>query len=110
MYKYYPIFVLMTLVGSLGGFFFKKASSNMNGVLSLAKNKDFYIGGAFYGTAALVNVWVLQFMPISVVLPLTSFTYIWTMFIARWKLGEPFTKKKVIGLILIVLGAICLGL
>ena len=98
MFKYYPIFVIMTMIGALGGFFFKKASSNMDGIFSLAKNKNFYIGAAFYTAAALVNVWILKFMPISVVLPLTSFTYIWTMIIARWQLNEPITKKKITGL------------
>lgn len=110
MFKYYPILVVMTMVGAMGGFFFKKASSDMEGILSLAKNKNFYIGAAFYGSAALVNIWILKFMPISVVLPLTSFTYIWTMLIARWKLGELITKRKVTGLILIVIGALCLGI
>jgi len=42
------------------------------------------------------------------VLPLTSITYIWTMLVSYLALKEKITKNKIIGVILICVGAVLL--
>jgi uncharacterized membrane protein len=53
---------------------------------------------------------VLRFMEYSVVLPLTSITYIWTMLVSYLFLKEKITARKIAGVCLIVIGATVLVL
>lgn len=106
MDKTYLLFPIMTLFGSLGAFFFKKGTEKLKGILSLFIIWQIYLGGFFYVTAALLNIVALKFLPYSVVIPLTSVTYIWTLIIARIALGEKITAKKIIGIILILIGSV----
>ena len=87
--------------GSVASLFLKKASGT-EGLLALIKNPYLYIGGDLYLFSA-----VLEY---SVVLPLTSLTYIWTMVLSYFILKEKITKKKIGGVILILIGAICVSL
>lgn len=102
----YLLFPVMTLFGSLGAFFFKKGTEKLKGLVSLFLIWEIYVGGFFYVTAALLNIVALKYLPYSIVIPLTSITYIWTLIIARIALGEKITVKKVIGIILILIGSI----
>ena len=102
--KYYIILIIMTLIGSVASFFLKKGSSFKN-ILELFKNKFVYIGGILYVLSALLNIYVLKYLDYSVVLPLTSITYIWTLFISALFLKEKINIKKVVGVMLIVGGA-----
>ena len=99
----------MTLLGSVASLFLKKASGT-DSLFDLIKNPYLYIGGTLYLTSAILNIWILRVLDYSVVLPLTSLTYIWTMVLSYLILKEKITKKKIIGVILILLGAICVSL
>ena len=68
----------MTLIGAVASLFLKKASG-ADGIRAIITNINLYIGGLLYLTSAIMNIWVLKYLDYSVVLPLTSFTYIWTM-------------------------------
>lgn len=102
------LILVMTLLGSFGGFFFKKSSGGSS-VVDIIKNKYLYIGGVLYVLGALVNIWVLKYIPYSVVLPVTSITYVWSMLSARLLLKEKITKKKLIGIVSILIGAVLIG-
>lgn len=56
-----------------------------------------------------MNIFVLKFLDYSVVLPLISLTYIWTMILSYKFLGEIVSKKKNIGVVLILLGVIVIA-
>lgn len=106
---YFIILLVMTLLGSVASLFLKKASGT-DSLFDLIKNPYLYIGGTLYLTSAILNIWILRVLDYSVVLPLTSLTYIWTMVLSYLILKEKITKKKIIGVILILLGAICVSL
>ena len=72
----------------------------------MLKNVNLYIGGFLYLASAVLNIWILRYLDYSVVLPLTSFTYIWTMVLSHMILKEKITKKKIVGVVLILVGAI----
>ncbi|MEH7488633.1 EamA family transporter, partial [Priestia megaterium] len=55
-------------------------------------------------TAALLNVYVLTLLPYSIVFPLTSITYIWTLTFGYFLIKEKVTTKQVIGCILLIVG------
>ncbi len=99
----------MTMLGSIASLFLKKGSGT-DGIVSMLKNVNFYIGGFLYFTSAVLNIWVLKVLDYSVVLPLTSLTYIWTMVLSYMILKEKITKKKICGVILILIGAICVSI
>lgn len=95
----------MTLLGSFASFFLKKSSSS-NGVLSLLKNINLYVGAFLYLLSAIINIYILKYLPYSVVLPLTSITYLWTMIISLKLLNERITSKKILGVLCILMGAV----
>ena len=76
----------------------------------MLKNINLYIGGALYLASAVANIIVLKKMEYSIVLPLTSITYIWTMILSYMILKEEITKKKIGGVILILIGAVCVSI
>lgn len=102
----YFLLVLMTFLGALGALFLKK-SSNHDTVLNQIKSPNLYLGGVFYGAGAVLNIHILNFLRYTVVMPMTSLTYIWTMFFSYYFLKEKITKRKMAGIFLIVAGAVC---
>lgn len=101
----YSLIFIMTVLGAIAGFYLKKSSST-NGIIELILNKYLYIGALLYLFSALINIYVLKILDYSVVLPLTSITYIWTMIISYFLLHEKITSPKIIGVMLIIIGAI----
>lgn len=105
------VIIFMTMLGSLGGFFFKRSSARVEGsFLSLLKNKNLYVGGFIYVASAILNIWVLKYMQYSVVMPMTAITYIWTMLLSAVILKEKITMKKAIGVAAIIVGAVFIGM
>lgn len=109
MLIYYLILIIMTLIGAIASLYLKKAS-NSDGMLNIIKNINLYIGGILYLISAILNIYILKFLDYSIVLPLTSVTYIWTMILSYFKLNEKINKKKIIGVILIIIGAILVSI
>lgn len=105
---YYLCLIIMTLMGSFGALFFKKSTNNITNIKSLIFNKNLYIGGVLYLASAFINIYVLRYLPYSVVLPLTSITYVWTMIISYFALKEKISSKKIAGVVLIIAGAAAL--
>ncbi len=106
---YYLLLLLMTLMGASASLFLKK-STDSNGLSGLVRNINLYIGAVLYLISAILNIYILKYLEYSVVLPLTSITYIWTMLFSYFILSERITLKKVIGVILITMGAIIISI
>ena len=96
--------LIMTLLGSLGAFFFKKSTEKMNSVFSLLCIPNFYLGGILYVSGALLNVILLRHMDYTVVYPMGSIAYIWSLLISHLFLNEKITAKKSLGVLLICFG------
>lgn len=109
MIVYYLIIVLLTFLGALASVFLKRATES-NGILKMILNVNLYIGGVLYVLSALMDIFVLKYLDYSVVLPMTSITYIWTMVLAKLLLKEKITTKKIFGVCLIVVGAVLVSL
>ena len=99
---------VMTFAGAVASYFLKLASGDFK-IPDIFFNIKLYIGGLLYLLAAVINIIVLKFLDYSVVLPLTSLTYVWTMIISYKLLGEKVGKKKIIGVGLILLGTIIIA-
>lgn len=109
MIFYVAVLVVMTLLGAVASLFLKKASGS-EGILGLIQNVSFYVGGLLYLLAAVLNIYILKFLDYSVVLPLTSLTYIWTMALSYFVLKEKITGRKMAGVALILAGAVAVSL
>jgi drug/metabolite transporter (DMT)-like permease len=101
--------LVFTLLGACGGFFFKKSTQNTS-IFGVLKTPFLYIGIGFYGCGAILNIIVLKYLPYSVVLPITSITYMWTLILSFFFLKERITKLKLAGVALIIAGSIFIGL
>lgn len=101
---YLEILLLMTLLGATGSFFLKKASDTC-GLVEMLKCANLYIGAVLYFVSAGLNIIVLRHLDYSVVLPLTSITYVWTMILSYLFLKEHISDKKKIGVVFILVGA-----
>ena len=99
------LILIMTWMGTIASVFFKKASGS-RGIKGLFTNKYLWIGGMIYVGSAVMNIIVLRYLDYSVVLPLTSITYIWTMLVSFLFLKEHISVKQIIGVSLIVVGAV----
>ena len=109
MIMYFIMLIIMTMLGSFASLFLKKTSANQD-LLCIIKDSNLYIGAALYIFSAIINIIVLRVIDYSVVLPLTSLTYIWTMFLSSFVLREKITRRKISGIGLIVAGAIFVSL
>jgi drug/metabolite transporter (DMT)-like permease len=96
------ILVAMTFIGSMGGLLFKQVSRFDR---PKAKLGFFILGCGMYGIGALLNVYLLRMLPYSIVFPLTSLTYVWTMVLSKYILKEKINRFKIIGVTLILLGS-----
>lgn len=103
---------LMTIMGSVASLFFKRASGSLKGetivavVLNMLKTPSLYAGVMLYLAASVLNIYVLRILDYSRVLPLSAFTYVWTMFLASFMYGEKLTVRKMAGVFLVVVGAV----
>lgn len=96
----------MTLLGSFGALSLKLSIDKESNIMQSALCPLFYLGAGLYFLSALLNIYVLKYLQYSVVLPLTSITYIWTMIFSYIYLKERITVYKIVGILLIILGVI----
>lgn len=105
----YFLLLVMTFLGAVASYFLKIAAIHSS-LLRIFKDKYLYLGGVLYFISALMNIFILKFLDYSIVFPLTSLTYIWTLIIS-WKfLSEKINKQKTLGVCFIVFGAIFVSL
>lgn len=103
----FALLIVMTILGAIAAFFLKKAS-DFKRITELIKNYNLYVGAGLYLLSAIINIVVLKYLNYSVVLPLTSITYVWTMVISYLFLKEKVGVKKLLGVSFIIIGCICI--
>jgi drug/metabolite transporter (DMT)-like permease len=115
---YILVILAITLTGAFGSFCLKKAIDQSasrkavfnNVLLTCLISPWFYCGASLYASSALGNIWLLSKLDYSIVLPLTSLTYIWTMCIAMFFLKEKITIQKALSVTLIIVGSLLISL
>lgn len=96
--------ISMGFLASCASFILKKSTSDGLSIKSLILNPYFYLGGGLYVLSALLDLYLLKQLPYSIVVPLGSLTYIWTLGISYRFLGERVTRQKLLGIVLILIG------
>ncbi|MDP4143926.1 MAG: EamA family transporter [Bacillota bacterium] len=108
MYRIYLLCLLLTICSSFGGFFLKKSTIKQGGMSAIIRDINLYVGIIIYICGALLNVIVLRYLPYTIVMPISSIAYIWTILISYYFLNEKMKVKKIIGIFFILTGTICL--
>ncbi len=101
---FFSCVLLMTLFGSLGALFFKRGAERVTGLRSLVLSPQLWLGGCFYLAGAAMNIALLRVRDYSVVYPLTSLTYVWSLALSAAVLHERVTVRKALGV-----AAVCAG-
>ena len=98
-------------LGAFASYFFKNASAILSGhsIFALLHIKTFWAGGLLYIVAAVNNIFLLGYLDYSILFPMSSITYIWTMIVAYKLLGEKITARKLIGVAAVICGATLLA-
>ena len=98
-------------IGSLGAVGFKAGAKRLElNLLSVLKNWQLAAGVAGYLLSAVFFVLGLRRGELSVLFPMVSTGYIWTMLWSKLFFKEPLTRGKFLGLALILAGCALLGL
>ncbi len=102
--------LLASFIGSFGAVFLKSGASRLHrqwGTLLL--NWRLALGIGAFLLSSFFFVLGVRHGELSVLYPMVSLGYIWTMLWSRIFFGEPFTKAKFVGLAMILAGVVCLG-
>jgi drug/metabolite transporter (DMT)-like permease len=100
------ILVVTTLSGSAGALALKKGMNDLPELrLKLVlTNGWIYLGSFLYILSAVTNIVLLKFLDYSIAFPMTSLTYVWTVIISYFIFKERLTARKLIAVILIIVG------
>ena len=100
------ILVLLAAAASSVGSLFWKFSADSNGAMVTV----WFLLGLLLSTVGMfLLMFSFRFGEVSILQPMMSMGYALSVFLGYWFLGEPITKMKIIGVILITIGAAILG-
>lgn len=100
-----------SFVGSFGAVFLKSGATRIErNIRSVVTNWRLAAGVFFFLASSLLYVRAIKDGELTVLYPMVSLGYVWTLFWSRIVFGEPLTREKLYGLGLILLGIIFLGM
>ncbi|MBS1877626.1 MAG: EamA family transporter [Acidobacteria bacterium] len=98
-------------IGSFGAAFLKAGATRLQfTVASLARNWRLALGVFFFCFSSIFFVLGLKEGELSVLYPMVSLGYVWTLLWSRIFFGERLTMTKLAGLALILIGVLMVGL
>lgn len=95
------IMIAAALFTTLGQYFWKISHGNNIKIVA--------IGFLFYGVGAVGMILAFKFGKFSVLHPMMSTSYIFTILLGYFALHESVNILKIIGVVLIILGVACVG-
>jgi multidrug transporter EmrE-like cation transporter len=101
---------LAGVVGSFGAVFLKLGAGKLDGSVLSFMNPRLALGVALYLGSSVFYAAGLRGGELSVLYPMVSLGYIWTVIWARLFFREAFTMRKLAGLGLILVGVALVGL
>lgn len=102
--------VIATLVAAYGSLYLKKGSAAFTLSLSKSlKNNHLLLGVFFYFFSSIIFIISIKYGELSVLYPIASLNYIWSIFLAMKYLGEKMNTFKWMGIFLIIIGVILIG-
>ena len=102
--------LVASMFGSFGAVFLKLGSAKLRYGMRYLLNYQLGIGVALFLVSSYFFVQGIRHGELSVLYPLVSLGYIWTLFWSRLFFNEPFTRQKFFGLFLILVGVFFVGM
>ena len=103
--------VLASFVGSFGAVFLKAGAGRLHrDIRTLIFNWRLMTGVAMYLLSFVSYYLGVRDGELSVLYPMVSLGYLWTLLWSKMFFGEPFTRRKLGGLALIIAGIVILNL
>ena len=102
---------LTTLSGSIGALGLKQGMNELPELtfVKVITNKWLLIGSFLYIVSAATNIILFKFLDYSIAFPMTSLTYVWTVFISYFTFKEKITPLKLISVVLIMIGVVIIS-
>jgi drug/metabolite transporter (DMT)-like permease len=101
---------MASVVGSFGAVFLKFGSATVGRSLLTFVNRNLILGVILYLGSSVFYGWGLKGGQVSVLYPMVSLGYIWTMVWSRIFFKETFNRQKLLGLGLVLLGVVFVGM
>jgi undecaprenyl phosphate-alpha-L-ara4N flippase subunit ArnE len=98
------------IVGSFGAVFLKMGAMRLNKSLLSFVNSRLILGVALYLSSTVIYLSALKGGELSVLYPMVSLGYIWTLLWSKLFFNEAITRYKFGGLGLIIVGVVLVGL
>ena len=99
-----------SLIGSFGAVFLKRGADRLNGTLFGFLNPNLILGVTLFLGGSVFYALGIKGGQLSVLYPMVSLGYIWTLLWSRIFFKEPLTGQKFLGLGLILLGVFFVGM
>jgi drug/metabolite transporter (DMT)-like permease len=102
--------LMASVIGSFGAVFLKLGSAKITRSILSFVNPQLILGVALFLGSSVFYAFGIKGGQLSVLYPMVSLGYIWTLLWSRLFFHEPFTSQKFMGLGLILLGVFFVGL
>jgi drug/metabolite transporter (DMT)-like permease len=102
--------LVASFIGSFGAVFLKAGAGQIKSLRTLIVNPKLAGGVCLFLFSTVFYLIGIRQGELSVLYPMVSLGYVWTLFWSRLFFGEPLTRNKFAGLGLILLGIVFLGL
>lgn len=101
---------LASVVGSFGAVFLKMGAMKLNKSMLSFVNSRLILGVGLYLGSSIIYALGLRGGQLSVLYPIVSLGYVFTLVWSKLFFDEPFTRYKVVGLSLILAGVFLVGM
>jgi drug/metabolite transporter (DMT)-like permease len=101
---------MASVIGSFGAVFLKLGAARLNGSILSFMNSRLILGVALFLGSSVFYALGIRGGQLSVLYPMVSLGYIWTLAWSRLFFNEALTREKFLGLGLILLGVFFVGL
>jgi multidrug transporter EmrE-like cation transporter len=101
---------MASVIGSFGAVFLKMGAARLNGSVMSFVNSRLILGVTMFLGSSVFYAFGIKGGELSVLYPMVSLGYIWTLLWSKLFFNEPLTRAKFYGLGLILLGVFFVGL
>jgi drug/metabolite transporter (DMT)-like permease len=102
--------LLASLIGSIGAVYLKMGAADLRHGYRHVFNLRLAAGVALFLGSSVFYLLGIRRGELSVLFPMVSLGYVWTLFWSRLFFREPFSRVKFVGLALILLGVFFVGM
>jgi multidrug transporter EmrE-like cation transporter len=102
--------LVASFIGSFGAVFLKSGALRTNSIWTLVLNPRLALGVGLFLLSTVFYLMGIRHGELSVLYPMVSLGYVWTLVWSRLFFKEPLTGEKFAGLALVLLGIVLLGL